>query len=80
MTFQGRDIFDIPVPRSGASYSPEFEAREAARWAGYIWPAFCDLDGVEQSKVVAQFRCHHQLEAVVQKAEMDKIKNRPKAK
>lgn len=61
------------------SYSAEFEAREAARWAGYIWPAFCDLDGDEQSVVIAHYRVHHQIEAVLAAAEAKKMKQRQRS-
>lgn len=44
---------------------PEFEWREAARWAQYSWNDFTDLDGEEQSRIVAHYRCHLQLEAVI---------------
>lgn len=65
LMFKNRDIFAVRVPRSGASYSDEFEWREAARWAHYTWEQFAALDGEEQSAVVAHYRGHHQLEAVV---------------
>jgi hypothetical protein len=62
------------VARSGAGYSPEFEAREAARWGNYTWPAFCAMDGEEQSAAVAHYRTHHQLEAVMADIEMKRAK------
>ena len=35
MTLRGRDIFEIPVPRSGVEIGDaEFEWRSAAQWAG----------------------------------------------
>lgn len=64
-TFRGRDIFGYHVPRSGASYGSEFEWREAARWSLHTWEVFELLDGEEQSAIVAQYRVHHQLEAVI---------------
>ena len=66
MTFQERDIFAIPVPRSGVSYSQEFGWREAAHWAGYRWEdEFCELDGDDQAAIVAHHLAHLQLEAVL---------------
>jgi hypothetical protein len=53
------------VPRSGISFSPEFEAREAARWSLLTWRQFCALDGEEQSATVAQYRVSHMIEAVL---------------
>ncbi len=65
MTYKGRDIFSIRVPRSGVSYSNVFEQREAAWWARYTWEEFEALDGERQSAVVAHYRAHHHLEAVI---------------
>lgn len=43
-----------------------FEWMEAAHWAGLRWfSEFNDLDGEEMSLIVAQYRCHHQIEAVL---------------
>ena len=53
------------MPRSHVSYSEEFEWREAAHWAHYTWDAFEALDGLEQSAVIAHYRGHHQLNAVI---------------
>jgi uncharacterized protein (DUF1015 family) len=53
------------VPRSGVTYSGELEWREAARFALCRWTDFCRLDGEEQSGIVAHFRVHNQLEAVI---------------
>lgn len=47
------------------TYSPLFEWRSAAKWAGYSWEAFVDLDGDEQAWIVAHYRCTLQLEAVL---------------
>lgn len=65
MEFGGRDIFDIRVPRSQVSYSDLFEWREAAHWTGCQWRHFCRLDGDEQAAIVAHYRAHLQLEAVL---------------
>jgi hypothetical protein len=53
------------VPRSGVSYGDEFEWREAARFALYRWEDFCRLDGEAQSAIVAHYRVHGQIEAVI---------------
>jgi hypothetical protein len=42
----------------------EFEAREAAVFAGYPWEKFTELQGEEQAAVVAHFRLHGRIEAV----------------
>jgi hypothetical protein len=68
------------VPRSGLSYSAHYEAREAARFALLRWSEFAALDGDEQSEIVAHYRVYHQMEAVIQKVEADKLKNRPKGR
>lgn len=66
MTFRRKDIFSYRIARSGASYSPQFEAREAARFVLLTWPEFCAMDGEEQSAAVAHYRSSHYLEAVLQ--------------
>lgn len=53
------------MPRSGASYSSLFEQHEAAHWDRYKWEEFKALDGEQQSGVVAHYRAHHHLEAVI---------------
>jgi hypothetical protein len=65
VTFKRRPIFEYRVPRSGISYSREFEWREAAHWAGYLWEEFCELDGDDQAAIIAHYRAHLQLEAVL---------------
>jgi hypothetical protein len=58
------------VPRSGAKYGALFEQMEAAHWRGYTDEAFAALSVFEQARVIAHFRCHHQLEAVIADAQM----------
>lgn len=60
------------MPRSGARYSSLFELMEAAHWRGYSDQAFAALSPFEQARVVAHYRCHHQLEAVIADAQMKK--------
>lgn len=59
------------MPRAGLSYNNVFEWREAAHWAGggsvFYWQDFCELDGDEQSAIVAHFQTHRQIEAVLAK-------------
>jgi hypothetical protein len=58
------------VPRSGAKYGSLFEQMEAAHWRGLSDQEFSDLSVFEQARVVAHYRAHHQLEAVVADAQM----------
>lgn len=74
MTFQGKDIFEYTVPRVGLKMNSSFFWRQAARWARLKWEEFCDLDGWEQSAVVAQYETHMQLEAVLEKHRADEAK------
>lgn len=60
------------MPRSGARYGSLFEILEAARWRGYSDQAFGDLSPFEQARIVAHYRCHMQLEAVIADAQMKK--------
>lgn len=57
---------DMRVPMSGLSYSPRLEARLAARHFLYTWDKFCELEGEEQSEVVAAYRIERHIEAVFQ--------------
>lgn len=66
------------MPRSGASYSTEFEQREAAHWGRYKWEEFEDLDGERQSGVVAHYRAHHHLEAVIAHEQQKQANRRKK--
>lgn len=60
------------MPRSGARYGSLFEMMEAARWRGYKDEEFAALSPFEQARVVAHYRAHHQLEAVIADAQMKK--------
>jgi hypothetical protein len=72
VTFRGRDIFDIRVPRSGAKYGSLFETLEAAKWRGYTDQEFAALSAFEQARIIAHYRCHFQLEAVIADAQAKK--------
>ena len=54
------------------SYSLEFEMREAARFLHYRWQEFLELDGEEQSEIVAHYRAHGQIEGVMAKEMKDR--------
>lgn len=63
--YRGRDIFSYRVPRSGATFSSEFEQEEAARWRGLTPKQWDALDGEDQSRIVAHYRAATMLEAVI---------------
>lgn len=65
MTFRGRDVFSIRVPRSGAQYSLLFECMEAAHWRGLTDEQFALLIPFEQARIIAHYRAHHRLESVI---------------
>jgi hypothetical protein len=67
VTFRGRDVFQIPVPRSGLMHSDVYEWRMAAHWDGRRWEDFERLTGDEQSAIVALYRTHLRTEAVLAK-------------
>ena len=46
------------------TYALEFEARQAARFAGYIYQDFLKLPGKEQNAIVAHYRMHNRIQAV----------------
>jgi hypothetical protein len=66
-TFKGRDVFAYQqVPRSGVRYHIMLEWFLAARWAGLGWfDDFDQLDGEDMAFIVAAYRTHQQIEAVV---------------
>jgi hypothetical protein len=51
-----------------------YELLEAARWAGYQYDVFDDLDTDRQAQIVAHFRTAARITAV------DRWNNRPRAK
>lgn len=65
MKYKGRDAFEIHLPRSGFEYSIDLEMRLAAQWAGYKWQEFSDLDGDEQSEIVATYQARNQIDGIV---------------
>lgn len=56
------------MPRSGARYGSLFERMEAAHWRGYKDEEFDRLEPFDQARIVAHYRCHFQLEAVIAQA------------
>lgn len=51
--------------RSGITFSSALEWRLAAKWAGYTYEAFIELEGDLQSAHVAAYRSVSQFEAVL---------------
>lgn len=68
MTFRGRDLFSIRVPRSGAKFGSLYERMEAAHWRGYKDEEFDRLSTFDQARIIAHYRCHHQLDACIAQA------------
>ena len=58
------------------TYSLDFEAREAARFAGYRYLDFLGLPGEEQSSIVAHYRMHNRIDAVQADAAQKKAERR----
>ena len=55
-TWSEMPLSRLHTKRTPGSYSRYYEDREAARFAHYNWGAFCELDGPEQSAVIAHYR------------------------
>jgi hypothetical protein len=51
---------------------------EAARWRGLTDAQFDALDPIDQARIVAHFRVHHQLEAVIAQAQQRDAEARQK--
>jgi hypothetical protein len=71
------------VPRSGAKFSALFEQMEAAHWRGLTDEHYASLLPFEQARIVAHYRTHMQLEAVIaqqQQRDAEARAKRPKAK
>jgi len=47
------------------TYALEFEARQAARFAAYAYQDFLKLPGEEQNNIVAHYRMHNRIQAVL---------------
>ncbi len=39
-------------------FPPEYEVREAARFSGYTWPEWWELESEEQARSIAHLRIH----------------------
>lgn len=68
------------MPRSGARYGGLYETMEAARWRGYKDEEFASLSTFEQARIIAHYRVHHQLEAVIADAQAKKAQQEAKRK
>jgi hypothetical protein len=49
------------------TYSQELHWRLVAKWHGYKWSDFIELEGNEQSRMVATYETSMQIEAAMQK-------------
>ena len=64
--FRGKNIFRWSTPRGQIKYNnPMIEWVLAAHWGNYTWTDFRDLDGEDQSLIVAAYRVYNQIEAVM---------------
>lgn len=70
------------VPRSGVTYSRELEWIMAAVWANYKPDEtdFFALDGERQSTIVAAYRTHNQIEAVIAYEQVKEARRNAKKK
>lgn len=58
-------------------YSSQLEWRLAAQWAGYRWYGEFDrLSADEQSDVIATYRAHHQIAAVLDYEQAKEMKRK----
>jgi hypothetical protein len=53
------------VENSHITYNAELHWRLAAQWNKYKWHEFVDLEGTEQSKLVATYESSLQMQAVI---------------
>ena len=56
----------------GVEYSDELHHLFAAQWAHLTLEQFEDLDGVQQSRIVAAYECRMQIDAIVAYEQMKK--------
>lgn len=77
-TYNNRDIFDYTLPKGKVRYDWELHCREVARWAGYTWIEFLDLDDTEQVAVIAHYDVIHTIEAIQNHEQIRKSKQRGK--
>ena len=61
----GRDVFSYRLESFDVDASPEFVAREAARFVMMPWRRFRMLPGYEQAEIIAYYETVQQLEAVL---------------
>ncbi len=53
---------------------PWYERREAARFALYRWDEFEQLNGEDQSAIVAHYRMHNRITAMVEKHQEQRLR------
>lgn len=74
MTYRGRSIFAYQLPRSHVRRDPLFEQMQAGVWAGVGATGIWQLEGEEQSLIVAAYRCEMQLRALLAHEEVRKAR------
>ena len=67
MTLDGFPVTDWLGSSSGGitGSSPEYQAREAARFAHYKFEEFMQLPNWEKASIVGHFRSYHGLQAAI---------------
>jgi hypothetical protein len=63
--FKGRDIWNYPVENSHVTYSQELHWRLVAKWSLITFDKFIELEGAEQSRLVAAYETSMQIDAVL---------------
>lgn len=64
-TFRGKDVYTWKVKRSGIAFGGVLELALCARWWRYRWEEFEALDPNAQAFLIAVYRAHNQIEAIL---------------
>jgi hypothetical protein len=63
-TYRNRDIYEYTLPKGKVRYDWELHCREVARWAGYTWMQFLELESDEQVATLAHYDVIHTIQSV----------------
>lgn len=64
------------MPRSGIAYGPELEWGLAMQWSGHTLREWEALSGDEQGYLIALYRAHGSIEAVINYTQSQEMKNK----
>ena len=76
VTYKGGDLFKRPTLRSHIKTTALYEVLSAAHWSGLTETDWAALSRDAQARLLAHYRVHHQIQAVIDYDQVQELKRR----